>query len=70
MNGVSEATDANGEMFGTDWMLAALNIAPDAEPKTILRNVREAVDGFGKEAEQFDDLTMLCLEYREGNVNA
>lgn len=57
-------------MFGTDWMLAALNIAPDAEPKTILRNVREAVDGFVKEAEQFDDLTMLCLEYREGNVNA
>ena len=26
-------------------------------------NVRNAVDGFVKEAEQFDDLTMLCMEY-------
>ena len=26
--------------------------------------VRRAVDGFVKEEEQFDDLTMLCLAYR------
>ena len=33
-------------------------------PQEILKNVREAVDSFVKDAEQFDDLTMLCLEYR------
>ena len=27
-------------------------------------NVRAAVDAFVRDAEQFDDLTMLCLEYR------
>ena len=35
-------------------------------PKEVLRGVREAVDSFVKEAEQFDDLTMLCLEYKGG----
>ena len=44
-------------------MLDALNVNPDADPETLLKNVRGAVDGFVKEAEQFDDLTMLCLEY-------
>ena len=45
-------------------MLSALNEAPDASPAEILRNVRGAVDGFVRDAEQFDDLTMLCMEYR------
>ena len=51
-------------MFGTDRMLAALNIDPNGTPEEILRNVRGAVDGFVKDAEQFDDLTMLCVEYK------
>ena len=63
-DGVPEATDAENQMFGTERMLAALNEAPAAAPEQILKNVRRAVDEFVKEAEQFDDLTMLCLEYR------
>ena len=43
---------------------AALNAQPDAPPEQTLRNVRAAVDAFVKDAEQFDDLTMLCVEYR------
>ena len=30
----------------------------------VLKNVRASVDGFVKDAEQFDDLTMLCVEYK------
>ena len=30
----------------------------------LLKAVRRAVDSFVKDAEQFDDLTMLCLEYK------
>ena len=63
-DGVPEATDADENMFGTERMLAALNEEPDAAPARVLENVRRAVDGFVKEAEQFDDLTMLCLSYR------
>ena len=66
-DGVPEATDGDNEMFGTDRMLEALNRDPDAPPKEILRNVRRAVDEFVRDAEQFDDLTMLCLAFRGGD---
>ncbi len=63
-DGVPEATDAESRMFGTERMLAALNTAPAASPEQLLKNVRAAINDFVKEAEQFDDLTMLCLEYK------
>ena len=44
-------------------MVDVLNEDLSAPPDRILKNVREAVDGFVMEAEQFDDLTMLCVEY-------
>ncbi len=62
-DGVAEATDAHNELFGTERTLEALNAFPDALPKEVLKNVRAAVDGFVKEAPQFDDLTMLCFKY-------
>ena len=62
-DGVPEATDADNNLFGTERMLAALNDSADGTPGEILRGVRRAVDGFVKEAEQFDDLTMMCLTY-------
>ena len=63
-DGVPEATSEETVLFGTDRMLAALNTAQDQTPEEILKTVRRAVDGFVQDAEQFDDLTMLCLEYR------
>jgi len=66
-DGVPEATNSEEELFGTDRMLDALNTVPDASPKDILQNVRTAVDCFVKDAEQFDDLTMVCVEYKEEN---
>ena len=63
-DGVPAATDADERLFGTERMLEALNTQPEAAPEQVLRNVRAAVDAFVKDAEQFDDLTMLCLEYR------
>ena len=68
-DGLPEATDAEDQMFGKERVLDALNKDPAASPEQILENVRRAVDEFVQEAEQFDDLTMLCLEYR-GNDNA
>ena len=65
-DGVPEATAADGEMFGKERLEAALNTCPDGSPEEILRTVKDAVDAFVGEAEQFDDLTMLCLEYRGG----
>ncbi len=62
-DGVPEATNASQELFGTGRMIDALN-RNSGSPKEILNGVREAVDDFVGDAEQFDDLTMLCLEYR------
>ena len=63
-DGVPEATDKDLQLFGTDEMLAVLNEDPEAPPETLLNNLHAAVDAFVKDAEQFDDLTMLCLEYK------
>ena len=62
-DGVPEAMDAEGRMFGLERTLEALNNAPDATPRQSLEAVRRAVGGFVRSAEQFDDMTMLCLEY-------
>ena len=63
-DGVTEAMDKSSALFGTDRMVAALNADPDAPAREILKNVRAAVNDFVNGAEQFDDLTMLCMEYR------
>ena len=63
-DGLPEATDSAGEMFGTERMLQALNEKADDTPQSILTHVTRAVDEFVRDAEQFDDLTMLCMEYR------
>ena len=69
-DGVPEATDAEGKMFGVDRMLDALNGAKDGTTVDVLKSVRASVDGFVKNAEQFDDLTMLCMEYRGADGQA
>ena len=69
-DGVPEACNEGKEMFGIKRMLEALNVEPTAAPDIILRHVREAVDSFVLDAEQFDDLTMLCLEYKGVDVAA
>ena len=63
-DGVAEATNADNELFGTERMLVALNKDPDAPAKQILENVMDGIKQFVDGAEQFDDITMLCLKYR------
>ena len=64
-DGVPEATDAKGELFGEERMIDALNAsAASASPQEILADVKAAVDAFVGKAEQFDDLTMLCVRYQ------
>ena len=63
-DGVPEATNSEQELFGDGRMVDALNKAKDVSPKEVLEKVNEAVNDFVKEAEQFDDLTMLCVEYK------
>ncbi len=41
-----------------------MNGHPDGSCRELLENVRGAVDTFTGDAMQYDDLTMLCLEYK------
>ena len=62
-DGVPEAVNAADEMFGEERLLEVLNRDPEAGPEELIRRVRDAVDRFAGSTEQFDDITMLCLEY-------
>lgn len=62
-DGVPEATAGSGDMFGTGRMIEALNSCGEGRPEDILQGVKDAVDAFVGDAEQFDDMTMMCLEY-------
>ncbi|MCD8325691.1 MAG: PP2C family protein-serine/threonine phosphatase [Lachnospiraceae bacterium] len=63
-DGVPDAADAEGNQFGREHTLEVLNTDPDAEPEALLKRVKKSIDGFVGEAEQFDDITMLCMTYR------
>lgn len=62
-DGVTEATDSSEELFGEERILEALNSAESTHPQDILPKVRGAIDDFVKDAPQFDDITMLAIEY-------
>ena len=63
-DGLPEATDASEEMFGVKRVLDVLNENPQRSVTDTLVRMTEAVSEFVDGAEQFDDLTMLCLEYK------
>ena len=62
-DGLPEASDSENHMFGTERMLATLNQRKNATPDELIKGTYGAVGDFVKDAEQFDDLTMLCMEY-------
>ncbi len=61
-DGLAEASNEKQEFFGTGRILHELNQTPEADPKTLLLNMKASVDSFSGEAPQFDDLTMLAIK--------
>ncbi|MCR5402241.1 MAG: PP2C family protein-serine/threonine phosphatase [Butyrivibrio sp.] len=66
-DGLLDATDASGERFNSDRMISALNMHKDDDPKALLEHMFNEIDNFVKDAEQFDDLTMLAFRY-DGSI--
>ena len=62
-DGLPEAMAAERSMFGMARIVETLNEGPDGTPKEVVEHMRDAVNRFVKDEEQFDDLTMLCLSY-------
>ncbi|MDE7161458.1 MAG: serine/threonine-protein phosphatase [Anaeroplasmataceae bacterium] len=69
-DGVPEATNQNNELFGMERLEMALNKEQGQSPIQIIESVQEEVDIFVEDAPQFDDITMLCLEFKRKKETA
>ena len=65
-DGVTEATDAGQQLFGMGRLLDALNRHAALHPGKLLGAIQGDIDAFVAGAPQFDDITMLSLEYYGG----
>ena len=63
-DGVPEANNDKKEFYGMERMEAALKRLSDRSPKDILEGMKADIDVFANGAEQFDDMTMLCMEWK------
>lgn len=66
-DGVPEAMDQHNSMFTIGRMMDALNRNKEKSPREILDGIHSSVNEFTDGAPRFDDLTMLCIELKEGN---
>lgn len=62
-DGVTEATNSKNELFGETRMLESLNRPYEGDVSALDRNVKDDIDKFIDGAQQFDDITMLCMKY-------
>jgi len=60
-DGVTEAMDAAGQMFGAERLEAVLAADGGADSEQMLAAVRAAIGAFAAGAEQYDDITMVAL---------
>ena len=62
-DGVTEATNAGNGLYGEERLLGVLQSSADADVHSVCDQVKLDVDAFVGDATQFDDITMLSLQY-------
>ena len=72
-DGVTEATNKANELYGMERLQSVLCQNTSLTPAQLLAEIKADIDAFVGDAPQFDDITMLCMEYRgngtEGDQN-
>lgn len=63
-DGVTEATNLDKELYGEDRLLNFLNAHYSDDAEHVLKGVKGDIDLFVGEAEQFDDITMVMVDYK------
>ena len=66
-DGVTEATNKDNQLFGEEKLNEILSFSNNYEVEKICEAVKEKIDVFVDDNEQFDDITMLCLKYKKGS---
>lgn len=63
-DGVTEAENTDHDLFQEERLLYALSsMPPETDSEEMILRIYNAVKNFTEEAEQSDDITMLCLSY-------
>ena len=62
-DGVTEAANAQNELYGESRLRDVLNRNADKPTAEICKIVKADIDAFVGEADQSDDITMLCIAY-------
>jgi len=63
-DGVTEALDPEGTLYGEERLRAFLEAHRELEPKELLETLRRELRCFAQEAPQSDDITMMILRMR------
>ena len=63
-DGVPEATNTENKLYGEDRLLSFMNQNASVEATELLPALKGNIDEFVGEAPQFDDITMLMLDYK------
>ncbi len=66
-DGVTEAMNASDEIFSNDRLLRVLSLCAERSVSQIVSCVGDAVNEFCQETPQYDDITMLALQYSGGD---
>lgn len=64
-DGVTEAMNKNNELYGMERLGRVLGKNALLPPSELLAAVKADIDDFVGGAEQFDDITMICFEYKK-----
>lgn len=62
-DGVTEANDRNENLFGETRLQGVLDDYRAAALEGMLKGVKQSIDTFANGTEQFDDITMLAIQY-------
>ena len=63
-DGVTETTDSQQRLYGEDRLKNFLNKNPEADVEKTLKTLRGELQDFAGDAPQFDDITMLLLDFK------
>ena len=63
-DGVTEAMTPGQELYGENRLRAFMNSHAGSATESVLRALREDIDAFAGSAPQFDDITMLLLDFK------
>jgi len=62
-DGVTDAVNASAEFFGESRLFNVLADASGTEPENLVQQIETEVDRFSGDEEQFDDITMLAVQW-------